>query len=350
MKLIRNQELDILEQQYGISFPQGEMFDFYPANKLAMDAQPALVTVSNSGIPAYLANYLDPKLIEILLAPNKAAKIIGEVKKGDWTTLTAQFVTIESTGEVSTYGDYNENGSVGANATFPTRQSYHYQTITQWGERQLEMSSLAKIDWASRLNIASAIVLDKFQNQTYFYGVAGLKNYGLLNDPSLPASLAPGDKAFNSNVAGPWVTNGSVTASANEIYTDIQSLFTQLVLQTDGLVEMDAELVLVMSPASSVALTTTNQYNVNVYDLLKKNFPNIRFETAMQYYNTAAGNLMQMIAKSVDGQETGFCAFTEKMRAHAIVRDTSSFKQKKSQGSWGTVIQMPMAISSMVGI
>jgi hypothetical protein len=348
MKLIRNKELDVLEQTYGIVVR--EAFDYYLADRMAMDAQPALVTVSNAGIPAYLANYLDPEFVKVLVTKNKAAKILGEAKKGDWTTLTATFPTIENTGEVTTYGDYNNGGSVGANATFPQRQSYHYQTMTQWGERQLEVSSLAKIDWASQLNIASAIVLDKFQNNTYFYGVVGLQNYGLLNDPALLPPIAPGVKAFNSNASGPWITNNSVTATANEIYTDIQSLFTQLVNQSGGLIEMDAPITLAMSPASSVALTTTNQYNVNVYDLLKKNFPNIRFETATQYANSTTGNLMQMIVETVEGQKTGYCSFTEKMRAHAIVRGTSSFEQKKSQGTWGSVILQPFAIASMVGI
>jgi len=343
----RSEEFAFLQQQYGIVMP--EVVGYYE-DLLAMDAAPALVTVSNSGIPSYLANYIDPKLVEVLVTPNRAAKIFGEAKKGDWTTMTATFPVIESTGEVGAYGDHSENGSAGVNANFPQRQSYHYQTITQWGERQLEMSSLAKIDYAARLNIASAIVLDKFQNQSYFFGVANLQNYGLLNDPSLASPIAPGPKAYNSNNAGPWVTNNVVTATANEIYTDIQSLFSQLVAQSGGLIEMDAKMVLAMSPGSSVALTTTNIYNVNVQDLLKKNFPNIRIETATQYTNATTGNMMQLMAESVDGQETGFCAFTEKMRAHRIVPAMSSFKQKKSQGTWGAVILQPFAIAAMIGI
>lgn len=343
----RDAELDFLQAQYGIVLP--EAYQYYPENLLAMDAQPALVTISNSGIPAYLANYVDPNFVKVLVAPNRAAQILGEAKKGDWTTMTATFPIIETTGEVSSYGDWNENGSTGANANFPQRQSYHYQTITQWGERQLEMVALAKIDWASRLNIASAVVLDKYQNNTYFYGVTGLQNYGLLNDPGLLPAIAPGVKAYGATSIS-WLTNGAITATANEIYTDIQRLFAQLVAQSAGLIEMDAQLVLACSPAISVALTTTNSFNVNVFDLLKKNFPNIRFETAMQYENTAAGNLIQLIATTVDGQETGYCAFTEKMRAHAIVRMTSSFLQKKSQGTWGAVILQPFAIAQMVGV
>lgn len=349
MAMVRNADFARLEG-LGIYFPS-EVVGYIPAGvsgdlRLAMDAQPALITVSNAGIPAYLANYIDPKLIEVLVAPNKAAQIFGEVKKGDWTTLTATFPIVEHTGEVSSYGDWNQNGSTGANANFPQRQSYHYQTITQWGERQLEMAALAKIDWANRLNIASAMVLDKFQNQSYFFGIAGLQNYGLLNDPSLTAALTPGVKVANTPV---WVFNGVVTATANEVYTDIQSLFTQLVSQSNSLIEADTPMTLAMSPVSSVALTATNSFNVNVYDLLRKNFPNITFETAPQYATTA-GNLVQLIAKTVEQQETGYCAFTEKMRAHAIVKDMSAFRQKKSQGTWGTIIFQPYAISQMIGV
>ena len=67
----------------------------------------------------------------------KAAEIFGEVKKGDWTTETAMFMLVEPTGEVSSYGDYNNNGVSGANVNFPQRQSYHYQVFTRWGEREV---------------------------------------------------------------------------------------------------------------------------------------------------------------------------------------------------------------------
>ena len=113
-----------------------------------------------------------------------------------------------------------------------------------------------------------------------------------------------------------------------------------------------------MSPGSAVALTATNSFNVNVYDLLKKNFPNIRFETAVQYgvlsasnpQGVAAGNMVQMIAENVEGQDTGYCAFNEKMRSHPIVRGLSSFKQKLTAGTWGAVVRMPVAFASMVGV
>jgi len=341
-----------LAQEWGIHFSGAQDYlpdEFRHNFALAMDAQPTLVTQSNSAIPAYLTQWVDPNIIKILVAPMKAAVIMGEVRKGDWLTDTAMFPVSERTGEVSSYGDFNNNGHVGANVNWPQRQSYYYQTVTQWGERELERMGLARINWAAQLNESSVLVLNKFQNKTYFFGVAGLQNYGLLNDPGLSAPIQPGPKAYNSQAHGPWVTSGVVTATANEIFADIQSLFYQLVAQSNGLVQMDSRMTLAMSPGSEVALTATNAFNVNVADLLKKNFPNIRVETAVEYATTA-GNLVQLIVDQVEGQETGYMAFNEKMRSHPIVRDMSSFKQKKSQGTWGAIILQPFGISQMLGV
>jgi hypothetical protein len=308
---------------------------------LASDAQPTLVTTANAGVPAFLSTYISPEVIEVLTTPNNAAKIVGESKLGDWVTRTASFPMIEPTGESSAYGDWNNNGATGANIAFPQRQSFHYQTITQWGERQLAEAGNAKIDWAQRLNVASAIVLDKFQNNSYFFGVAGLQNYGLLNDPSLPASITPSTKAAGGTT---WMAG-----TPDEVFGDIQKLFAQLVTQTVGLVEMDAPMVLATSPAAMVALSKTSLYNVNVRDILSKNFPNLTFETAPQYI-TASGTLAQLIVKNIQGQDTATAYFTEKMRSHAIVQELSAFKQKKSQGTWGTVIFRPVGIVTMLGV
>lgn len=308
----------------------------------ACDAQPALVTTSNSGIPAFLSTFIDPKLIEVLVAPMKAAEVVGdELKKGDWTTETAMFPVVESTGETSSYGDYSTSGVAGTNFNFPQRQSYHYQVMTQWGERELERAGLARIDLANRLNLASVLTLNKFQNKTYFYGVSGLQNYGLLNDPSLSAAITPVTKI----AGGTSWTN----ATALEVLADIQKLYTKLQTQMNGLVELDSRMTLAMSPASEVALTKTTEFNVNVSDILKKNFPNLTVKTAPEY-STGSGELAQLILDDFEGQRTASCAFTEKLRAHPIVVKASSFEQKKSQGTWGTIIFRPAAIAQMLAI
>ena len=309
----------------------------------ACDSQPSLVTVSNSGIPAFLSTYIDPELIETLTSPMKAAEIVGdEVKKGDWTTETAMFPVVESTGVTSAYGDYSESGNAGANTNFPQRQSFHYQVMTQWGERELERAGLARIDWANRLNRASALTLNKYQNKTYFFGVSGLENYGLLNDPSLSAPITPTTKTAGGT--------GWADATANEVLNDIAKLFQQLQTQAKGLVDRETAMTLAMSPISDAdGLTKVSEFNVSVADRLKKLYPNMVVKTAPEY-TTDSGELVQLIVDELEGQRTASCAFTEKMRAHPIVVQSSSFKQKKSQGTWGTVIYRPFLIAQMLGV
>ncbi len=339
--------------------PRGYVADEVRHNyRLAMDAQPSLATSSNAGVPAMLTTLIDPQVYEILFAANKAAEILGEVRKGTWVDDTAMFPVVEHVGEVTSYGDFNDAGHAGANTNWPQRQSYLFQVIKEYGDRELERAGLARINWASEIDKAAATILNKFSNLTYFFGVLGLQNYGLLNDPNLPASLTPTTKASPA-VGNTWFTaSGGPNCTANEVYNDVIQLYEQLVVQTAGLVSKDTKLTLAMSPGSEVALTFTNTYNVNVNDLLKKNFPQIRIVTAVQYgalsasnpQGVATGNMMQMIADNIEGQKTGESAFNEKMRSGVVVRALSSYKQKVTGGTWGSIIRMPVAFVSMVGI
>jgi|SRR5579872_1254717 len=328
---------------------------------LAMDAYPgapqALIqTDPNSAVPALLTTYIDPDVYEVLFAPNAAAEIFGEVRKGDWLMDTALFPIAEHAGEVSSYGDRSNNGRATANTNWANYQSYLWQTIMEYGERELERAGLARLNWVSELNKSAATLMDKFHNLTYFFGVTGLQNYGLLNDPLLAAPLTPATKAAGGVT---WFTSGGApNATANEVYNDIVAIFQALVTANAGNVDRKTKMTLGVSPQSSVALTFTNSFNVNVEDLLKKNFPDLEVKTAVQYgaqtasnpQGNAAGNLVQLLAESVQGQDVGFCAFNEKMRAHKIIFDLSSYRQKVTGGSWGAVIRYPVGISSMVGV
>jgi hypothetical protein len=303
----------------------------------AADAQPELVTVSNGGIPAYLTNVFDPRIIQILVSPMKATEIVGsEEKKGDWTSTHAQFISVELTGETSAYGDFNNNGSASANLNFPIRQSYLYQTFTNWGELQMARAGQARVDWANKVNEASLLVLNKQQNASYFFGVSGIPNYGLLNDPNLYAPIA---------ATAPW--NASAT-TALQVYEDIRRMFVQLQLQSNGVIDMETGMTLALSPTLSVALNKANDFQVNVKKLLADNFPNLTVKTAVEY-ETASGQFVQLIANNVQGQQTATTAYTDKMRAHAVVVGSSSWSQKKSQGTFGTIIFNAYAIVGLLG-
>ncbi len=343
----------------GIVLPEVKAYlpdDFRNDYKMAMDAQPALFTTPNSSVPAYLTTYFDPEIVRVKFAANQAAVIFGEAKRGTWIDNTWAIQMMEITGEVSTYGDYNENGRAGINTQWEYRQQYVYQTMKEVGDRELEVAGLARLNYVAEVDAAAAYNLDKFLNFSYFFGITGLQNYGLLNDPSLPAVLTPATKAAGGTR---WMssTNAPV-ATPNEVYNDILTMVTQLVTQTQGLITGSDRMVLAMSPQSKMGLNTANSFGLTVEDLLKKNFPNITVQTAVQYgaqtatnpQGNLAGNLVQLIADSMEGQDTGFCAFSDKMRSSPMIRATSSFKQKLVAGTWGAIIKVPVAIASMVGV
>jgi hypothetical protein len=323
---------------------------------IAMDAQPGLVTTANSAIPALFTTSVSPQVFKILLAPNMGAKILGERKQGDWTEDTAVFPTIERTFLVSAYNDFSNAGRAGANANWPARQSFLFQIIKEFGDREIDRAGAAKLNWVATVDEAAADGLAKFLNLTYHYGVAGLQNYGLFNEPSLTAYLTPALKAAGGTK---WLTAANApNATANEVFSDIQTIYIQLIAQSNGMVDKATPLKLVLSPESEAAFLSTNSYGINVADLLKKNFPSLTIVTDPLYgaqttsnpQGIAGGNLVQLIAETVGGQEAGFCAFNEKQRSHPIVRDVSSYKQKVTAGSYGAVIRQPFAIAQMLGV
>lgn len=347
-----------LFEEHGVYLPDAKGYaidEFKRDYRLAMDAQPALSTDPNSAVPAMLTTFIDPSIYKVLFAPTKAAVIFGEARKGTWIDQTAMFPIVETTGEVSSYGDFNENGRAGANTNWPQRQSYLFQTVPEYGELEIERAGLGRINWVGEVDGSAIQVLTRFQNTSYFFGVQGLQNYGILNDPGLSAAISPASKAYGGVK---WINNGQIVATANEIYADIQAIYLQVVNQTDGLVEQDMKMTLSMSPGSMVALTATNSFNVNVSDLLKKNFPNMRVESAVQYgaqsstnpQGIAAGNEVQLIVEEVEGQKTGYCAYNEKLRSHPIIRALSSWKKKMTAGTWGAIVRQPQNIGQMIGV
>lgn len=347
-------------EQAGIYLPDAVGYATDEAKRdyrIAMDAQPVLATAPNSGVPAFLTTLIDPAVYRILFSPTRAAEIFGETRKGTWVDQTAMFPVVEAVGEVSSYGDYNENGHASANMNWPQRQSYLFQTVAEYGELEVERAGLGRINWVGEVDGSATTILHRFLNTTYFFGVQGLQNFGLLNDPNLSAALTPATKAYGGVK---WVNNGQIVATANEIFADIQALWYQIQSQqANGLVDKNTAMTLGLSPGSELAMTATNSFGVNVSDLLKKNFPNLKIVSAVQYDaapNTSnpggipAGNLVQLIADEIEGQDTGYCAFNEKLRAHPIIRALSSWKKKMTSGSWGAIWRMPMAQSQMVGV
>ena len=160
---------DALAQKAGVIFMDGTPQELTAQHKarVAMDAQTVAITSPSAGVASVFTTWVQPKPIEVLLTPTPLAQALGEVKKGDWTSQTVMFALVESTGDVSSYGDFNENGLADANVNYPERQPYHYQSIIRVGDREAAIAGAANLNWTERKQIASVTALNRFQNLSY---------------------------------------------------------------------------------------------------------------------------------------------------------------------------------------
>ena len=312
------------------------------------------VTAPNSGIPSIFSTWTDPNIKRAIITPIKSEEVYGQAQKGDWLTDTAQFPFVELSGQTASYDDYSQNGDSDTNANWVQRQSFHFQTWTKWGEREAERMGAARLDWVSQKNEASISVLNKTSNRINLFGVEGLQLRGALNDPDLPAAIQPTPKVASSGTATGG-TDWMSTTDPVQVYNDILKAFQQLSEQMGGNVTLESPLTLVIPTERQQCLLYTNQFRVSLRELLRENLPNLKIETLPEAGSTLSGGQnkitqMQLFLREVDGQETVTTAFTEKLRAHAVERYSSYIRQKKSQGTWGTIWFYPVACVTMVGI
>lgn len=317
-------------------------------NKFAMDADIQPMLPPNGGIPAIVSSFIDPEVVRTVYANLTSQELFPEKLKGSWAQDNIMIQRVEPTGDTVAYEDYSEQGAVQVTSSWNNRQVYRYQTMVTYGELEQERYGLTMLAYAAEKQRAAAYVLNQAQNKFYFYGVANLENYGILNDPALPASIAPVPDTTQSG-AVLWSAK-SVTG----IYNDILALYQDLISRTNGVlgdgINMASSLTLAMSPQASVWFKRANEvFGNTVEKMVRDTFPNIKFVVAPQY-STDAGELVQLIATSIQGQDTGYLAYSEKLRAHPLITEVSSWKQKYSGATYGAVITQPMAVSSMLGV
>ena len=327
--------------QYGFTFPQARAWMTGDRNALARDA--ALITTPNTTVPAELLAYIDPMVVEIMTAPRRAREIFPEMKKGDWTTPYSKWRMDEVTGSTQPYSDYANGTTSGVNSQWATRQQYLFQTSITYGDLEVAMSGVAKLNLASAKQKAAATKLDIDANKFALNGVAGREVYGILNDPNLPAAITAAAVGVGSSTK--WEDKTTV-----QIYNDVLALFSELVNQTAGLIDQNTALKLCLSPGMAVKLGAATDFNVSVLDMIRKYFPNITIVTVPELASTSAGETALMLAEEINGAPIGYIGYGEKMMAGRIVPDMSSFRQKFVSTTYGGVVLQPMGIASMTGI
>jgi len=326
-------------KEYGIDLGQYKVVGGIEDGVMAMDA--ALVTTPNAGIPVELLTLFDNRAIQVLLAKRAATEIFNEVKAGTRADAVRKFRVLENTGYTQPYSDYANNGKADINYNFPMRENYLFETTIAYGDQEVAETSRAKISLVADKQMAATTAIAVDMNKFYMNGVAGLQNYGLLNQPNLPAAIVA--------AAGAGGTATWSTKTGTEIYNDIVALMSDIASRTEGNVDQQTKYKLVVGPSSNAELNKLNSFGTEtVFALIKRNFPNLEVVVAPEYDDTT--KKIQLIALDVDGTPTGEMAYSEKLIAGRVIPDLSSFRQKFMAGTYGAVVYRPVLVSTMTGI
>lgn len=317
--------------------------------RMAQDA--GLTTAANIGVPSALVTYIDPTVTEILFSAMNATKLAPEGKKGDWADKYMTFNVTEYTGDTTPYSDYSENVASDVNIESPVRENYLFETVIRYGDLEEATVARARLSLASEKQKAAATILAKAQNKFYLYGVAGKKIYGLLNDPSLPATTSPASVTIGGSSYSTWadkITHGQGDA-ANMIYNDVLKLYNALASANGGNIDTSTTMILAVSNARAGALNAPNTYGLTAAKMLRDNFPNLTI-VQIPELSTSAGENALIIVPELFAGATAELAYSEKMRFGRVVPKLSSFEQKAVGGTWGAIIKRPSLIKIMTGI
>lgn len=320
-------------------------FDFGGATKFFDSAEPSKGVVAdaldpNTTVPAYMTAYANPRVIEILTAKRNYRAIAPEVKNGDWSTAFTQFRALEFTGETTPYQDYDANGQANINTNFPVREQYRFQTTLRVGDLEQDMNAKARIDLFAEKQRSAAILLEIAFNKYAFYGVSDKNIYGLLNDPNLNSDLTP-----TTGTAG----NTWALKTADEIMADFAKMYSKLYERSNGWIDGNTKTKLVIAPAALAELNKVNAFGASVKKMLSDTYPNMEILSAPEMV-TGSGNLAMILAEEIEGQPVVEFGYSEKYKAHSIIRESSSMHQKISAGTYGAIIYYPFAIVTMLGV
>ena len=319
-------------------------FDFGTATKFFDSKEPHKGVTDaldpNTTVPAYMNMYANPRVIEVLTAKRNYRAIAPEVKNGDWTTAFTQFRSLEFTGETTPYQDYDANGQANVNTNFPTRKQYRFQTTLRVGDLEQDMNADAKIDLFAEKQKSAALLLEIAFNKYAFYGVSGVGIYGLLNYPNLNADETPTTGAGGNT----WALK-----TADEIMADFAKMFSKLYERSNGWIDDSTATKLVIAPSCLAELNKVNAFCVSVKKMLADTYPNMTIVSAPEMA-TGNGNLAMILAEEIEGQPVVEFGYTEKYKAHSIIRESSSMHQKISAGTYGAIVYYPFAIVSMLGV
>lgn len=304
---------------------------------IAFDA----VTLPNTSIPADYATFLDPRVIDVFFAPTVSKEIAPLFKAGSFGDEFYRNRIREAVGRTRPYNDYSTEQTVNSNNNWDYRDAYYMEAVNQYGDKEVATSARALIDVVADQELATATIIDQDLNNIAFFGLAGQRTYGILNEPQRAANLTPSGGTS-------WAAK-----TMEQVVADITAIITRLYENSKGRINRNSKLVITMSPKiSGLLLGKISSFGYSVEKWLKDSVGNANITDVIiaPQYSTSGGELVDVGCKDMLGQDVWNSLFGELYKSHGVHRELSSFSEKVSAISYGALLRYPFAVQGMLGV
>lgn len=263
------------------------------------DVQGGVYTPSGGAPIQFLQTFL-PGFVRAALAPRKIDEIVGIQTIGEWHDEEVVQPVLETLGDAVPYADLSPVPLSSWNAAFERRTVVRFEKGIKVGTLESARASAMRLDSASAKRTAAANALHIQRNLIGFrgYNDGNSRTFGLLNDPSLLPYETVADGAAGSPK---WSKKTFL-----EITADLRNAFTQLEIQSNGVVDArNTPTVLALPTGASNFLSVVSEMGISVEQWLTETYPKNRRVTAPQFQKANGGaDVFYLFAEEVYGDDS----------------------------------------------
>lgn len=345
--------------------PEHVMFlnDDAHVKKVALALDAVTYDPASNGVAPYFTTVYTNKMIRPIFKKLALNDVTEDWQIGSWGLREVNVPVLGITGQPAVYSDTSGAGPTGLNYTYVRREFILLQQTLNIGDLEQEITSLGKIAVANEKRAALLTSFMQTRNDIGFVGVEGMQLYGMLNDPNLAAFLP-----FPNGLSGfpQWSKK-----TFDEIIADIQLMLVDLATRSGAHLQYDtgtingmpkflinAAMTMILPPSAGIVLSTKLNAlgNYTVLDWLRNNYPNMKVVQSMNYSTAltteateGANTYVQIILDEIDGQRSTYNLFNSLYNSHGAVRQLSSIYEKVSMSVGGSIVALPIAVSTGVG-
>lgn len=320
----------------------------------SMDQTPLTLTPNQGFFNANLYRFL-PGIVMSITGVRNADRIAGRTMVGTFADSEIYQTTGELIASTALYGDGAPSRASSANTNVVKRDNVRFSTA--WETDFLQRETAAQIgQYSLETNLQNACYksLDITRNLVGFYGFSGggiKDNYGILNDPNLPAYVS---FALGGSGNTEWSTK-----TASEIFNDVNDMFQALLSSSVGEgVDNQTSMVLSVALSSYAQLNTVSESgnNRSAATMIRDTFPNMEIIPVPEFDAAEGGeNVVYLTLRNFnDGYSTDdgnimTQLVTENMRTLAPVNMGEKFSQEIVMSLAGVMVKRPVFVVRYTG-